>query len=173
MKKYSLIYVFTLTFLSLSIVSYAQSIKVIKLKDGSVLKGKVLQLKDNVYTLETSNLGRVKIPESNILSISTLGAISSSSEQASGTSEAQKAELKKKAGQVQSAILADQGLMMEIQNLANDEEIKAMLSDPKLLNDAMSFDPNKIQQNKNVQELMKNPKMQNLINKIQQQIPVK
>jgi hypothetical protein len=61
--------------------------------------------------------------------------------------------------------------MTEVENLTNDEEIKALLSDPKLLEDALSFDQDKLQQNKTVQDLMKNPKMQDLMNKIQQQIP--
>jgi hypothetical protein len=171
MKKYPLINWFILVFLSLSTITFAQSTKIIKLKDGSVLKGNVLELKDNIYTLETSNLGTVNIPESDILSIAAPEFENPSSGPISGTNEAQKEELKKKAEQVQGAILADPNLMTEVENLANDEEIKALLSDPKLIDDALSFDQDKLQQNKNVQDLMKNPKMQDLINKIQQQIP--
>jgi len=168
MKKYPFISFFAIAFLSLSVVTYAQPIKVIKLKDGSILQGKVLELKENVYTLETSNLGTVNIPESDVLSISSPELLNPSLDPAS---DAKKVELKQKVDQLQGTILADPGLMEEIQNLVNNEEIKAMLSDPKLLNDAMSFDPDKIQQNKNVQDLMKNPQIQNLMNKIQQKIP--
>jgi len=69
MKKYYSILILTIALLSISTVSYAETMKIIKLKDGSVLKGKVLQLSDGVYTLETSNLGEVDIEESDILSI--------------------------------------------------------------------------------------------------------
>jgi len=61
--------------------------------------------------------------------------------------------------------------MTEIQDMIQDESIRAMLSDPKLLEDVTSFDQQKIKQNTNVQNLMNNPKIQELMNKIQQKIP--
>ncbi len=164
MRKYFLTHILTIALLSLSATSYAQEIKVITLKNGSILKGKVLQLKDSIYTLETSDLGEVDIPESNILSIT-------SSEGSSGSSEAQKTEMKKQIEQVQGTILSDPDIMEDIQDILEDDTVKAMLSDPGLLNDVQSFDPNKIQQNQNVQSLMNNPKMQELMNKLQQKIP--
>ena len=62
-------------------------------------------------------------------------------------------------------------MMAEIEEIVQDEEVKAMLSDPKLMEDVSSFDPMKIQQNPNVQKLMDNPKIKDLMNKIQQKIP--
>jgi len=61
--------------------------------------------------------------------------------------------------------------MIELQNIINDEEIQAMLSDPQLLNDVLSYDPEKIQQNDNAQGLMQNEKIQKLMDKIRQKIP--
>jgi len=39
------------------------------------------------------------------------------------------------------------------------------------MQDVTSFDPQKIEQNTSVQELMNNPKIQDLMQKIQQKIP--
>ncbi len=58
-----------LIFLGLACPLYAQAAKVLTLKDGSVIKGEVLRLEDHVYTVETPNLGKVQIPEADILTI--------------------------------------------------------------------------------------------------------
>ena len=168
MKKYSLILILILTLISLTTISFAQALKIITLKDGSVLKGKVVQLKNGIYTVETSNLGSINIPESNILSIASPEAVKI---QQAGGNTSQKALLKNQVQAIQGNILSDPGLMMEIQDILNDEEVKAMLSDPKLLDDVLSYDQEKIRKNDNVQNLLQNPKMQNLMNKIQQKIP--
>ena len=151
-------------------LSLAQATKIITLKDGSTLKGNVIGLKDGVYTLQTSNLGNVEIPESNVLSITPPQTHSGLSAGSTDANQAQKMQLKKQVEAIQGTILTDEGLMTEIQNMVNDEEIKSILSDPSLLNDVTSFDQNKIQENSNIQDLLKNPKMQDLMNKIQQKI---
>jgi len=163
--------IFTIALLSVSTVSYSGSMKIIKLKDGSVLKGKVLQLSDGVYTFETSNLGEVDIEESDILSITSSELSGPSSGGSITTSDMQKRELQKQVQQIKGTILADKEILTEIQNMVEDESIKTLLSDPKLLKDIMSFDQQKIEQNINVQELMDNPKMQELMEKIQQKYP--
>jgi len=104
-------------------------------------------------------------------SISSLPQILNSQTQLSNDgSSVQNAELKSQVQQVQAKILSDPSLMEDIQHILENEEIKTILSDPKLLNDVMSLDQNKIQQNDNVQNLMNNPQMQELINKIQQKM---
>jgi len=155
----------------MSTASYAETMKVITLKDGSVLNGKVLQLNNGVYTFETSNLGEISINESDILSITSPELSSSLSSESTAASNAQKAELQKQVQQIQGTILSDEGLMMEIQKILDDDNIKAMLSDPELLKDVTSYDQNKIEQNTNVQKMMNNPKIKDLMKKIQQKIP--
>ena len=171
MKKHTLLSLLTVAVLSLAITVHAQTIKVITLKDGSMLKGKVLGLKDGIYTLETSNLGKVSIPETDILSIAAPAAPGSVYQESTSGNSSQKAQLMNQVEQLQGSIMTDPGLMSEIQNLINDEEIQAILSDPKLMNDVMSYDPEKIQQNDSIQNLMQNPKMLNLMNKVQQKMP--
>lgn len=170
MKKTLLTFFLTLTLLGLTTNALAQTAKIITLKDGSILKGKVLQLNNGIYTIETSNLGHVDIPESDVLSITAPEASSLPAAQA-GNTTMQAGQLQAQVQEIQGSILSDPGLMTELQSLLDDKEIQEMLSDPKLLNDVMSYDPEKIQQNPDVQNLMKNPKMLELMNKIQQKIP--
>lgn len=173
MKKYYSILILSLVFFNVSTVAFPESIKIIKLKDGSTLKGEVLQLSNGVYTLQTSNLGEVKINESDILSITSPELLNSLPEKSTLAGDADKAELQKQVQQLQGTILSDKGIMTEIQNILEDENIKALLSDPKLLEDVTSFDQQKIEQNINIQSLMNNPKMKELMKKIQQKIPTR
>lgn len=170
MKKFYAILILSIVLLNISTISCAEAIKVIKLKDGSTLKGEVLQLNNGTYTLQTSNLGEITIDESDILSITSSELSNSLPEKSAAANNAQKAELQKQVQQIQGTILSDGGIMAEIQNMLEDENVKAMLSDPKLLEDVTSFDQKKIEQNANVQNLMNNPKMKELMNKIQQKI---
>lgn len=170
MKKYLLTFILTVSVLSLASAAPASS-KIITLKNGSILKGKVIQLKDGIYTLEIPDLGRVDIPEANILSITSPRAPSSQHSQSDGSKNLQKAELKSQVDKIQGNILSDPGLMMDLQNIIADKEIQAMLSDPRLLNDVLSYDPEKIQRNDNVQNLMQNKNMQKFMEKVRQKLP--
>jgi len=170
MRNYSLIFIFAITLISLNTNSFAESTKIIKLKDGSVLNGKVIEFYDGVYTFETSNLGNIKIPEADVLSISSPEAYGISTQQTTTSKEAQKALLKNQVQQMQGSIMADQEIKADLQKLAEDDDIKAMLLDPNLLSDVMSFDQEKIQQSDAVQKLMKNPKIQQLMIDIQQKM---
>jgi hypothetical protein len=163
MKKHSKLFILAIALLSCATICFAQTTKVITLKDGSSLKGKVLQLSNGTYTVETSNLGRLNIPESDVLSITPL--------ENDGTSNQQKTQMKNQVQAIQGSILSDPALMMELQDIVSDEEVQAMLSDPQLLNDVLSYDQQKIQENDNVQDLMQNEKIQNLMKKIYQKMP--
>ena len=129
MKKYSFILIATIILLGLITYSHAQTLKIITLKDGSVLKGKVVQLKDNMYTLETSSLGRINIPESNILSIASPEALSAQDQQSDENRNAQKAQLQNQVQQMQGNILSDPELITDLQNIINDEEIHQKMPD--------------------------------------------
>ena len=170
MKKYLFTLILTVTLMSLASAA-PQNLKIITLKSGSTLKGKVIQLKDGVYTVETSDLGLMQIPEANIISILSPQTADSQYPPSSGNNSLQKAQIKNRVDQIQESILTDPELMMDIQNIIADEEIQAMLSDPKLLNDVLSYDPEKIEQNKSAQDLMQIEKMQEFMEKILQKMP--
>ena len=145
---------------------HAQSVKTITLKDGSVIKGNVLQLADGVYTLETGNLGKVTVPESDILSITT-----ESAPVLPNTGDTAGASLKGQVQEMQTSLLSDPEVMTEIQNIMQDPEIRSVLSDPAFMQAIMSYDPNQIKQNEKTQYLLQNPKFQSLMEKIQKKLP--
>ncbi len=144
---------------------YASSIKILTLKDGSIIKGKVLQLSNGIYTIATSQFGNVEIPEDNILSI----AVPNTNTQKKNSSS-QQTQLKNQVQQLQGNILSNPQLIQDIQNMAQDKEIMKILSDQNLINDVMSYDQNKMEKNAKLKELMKNPKIQKMMNRIEQQI---
>jgi hypothetical protein len=170
MKKYLLTFILTISLLSLASAAPKDS-KIITLKSGSTLKGKVIQLKDGIYTLEIPDLGRMDIPEANILSITSLQAPASQYSQSDGDTKLQKARLKSQVNQIQGDLLSDPEFTRDLQNIVNDKEVQSMLSDPQLLNDVLSYDPERIQQNDSVQELMKKKSIQELMEKVRQKLP--
>ena len=90
-------------------------------------QGNVLQLADGVYTLETDNLGKVNVAESEIVSIAA-----EPETVPSDTGEAGNASLKSQAQEIQTNLLSDPSIMAEIQNIMQDPEIRGVLSDPRL-----------------------------------------
>jgi len=156
---------------------YAQSVKTITLKDGSILKGNLIDLKDHVYTIKTTNLGTININEDDILSITAGEPLtapyshnlspSSTLLQGDGSGSPQ---LKDHVLQIQNQIMTDPQLINAIMKLTEDKEIQSILMNPQFINDVMSMDPNRIQGSDNAQTLMNNPKMKELIEKIQQSL---
>ena len=149
---------------NLALCAHAQSAKIITLKDGSVVKGNVLQLTDGVYTLETDNLGKVTVPESDVMSITSISEGAPAQDTAG-------ASLKGQVQEMQTSLLSDPEVMTEIQNIMQDPEIRGVLSDPAFMNAIMSHDPNQIKQNEKTQYLLQNPKFQSLMEKIQKKLP--
>ena len=150
---------------NLTLCAHAQSAKTITLKDGSVIKGAVTQLADGVYTLETDNLGKITVPESEIVSITAESAPAPAN-----TENTASASLKGQVQEIQTNLLSDPEVMTEIQNIMQDPEIRGVLSDPAFMQAIMSYDPNQIKQNEKTQHLLQNPKFQSLMEKIQKKL---
>lgn len=69
---------------------------------------------------------------------------------------------------VQNKILSNPQALQEIQVLVADPEIMSALSDPEFMKAVQSRDPAAIQASPRAQELMANPKIKTLIEKLQQ-----
>ncbi len=164
MKKNITFILFIATLIFISTPTFAKSLKEITLKDGSVLKGHVVQLRDGIYTIKTSNIGEIEINEDDILNISSSEAAAKKKQmQRSSKTLNPTMGIKK----MQENLMADPNIMSGVQSMLEDDEIKALLSDPKLINDVMSFDPEKIGQNENVNKLLQHPDMQRLMHQAQ------
>ncbi len=161
------IYLLLIAFSILCSPVYAQSTKTITLKDGSVLKGTLVELKDNVYTIQTSHLGQVQINESDILSINSGDAPVAASQNFTLPTSSN-SQLTAKMQQMQQNIMSNPEMMQQIMQLVGDEEIQNLLKDPQLSQDIMHMDPEQIQNNEKVKALMENPKFRAVTEKIKQ-----
>ncbi len=72
MKKFVLLIFVCLLLVPVS-VSARQKMHRITLKDASVIVGKVLEMKDGVYSIESPALGEIKLREENIVEIRLMG----------------------------------------------------------------------------------------------------
>jgi len=59
---------------ALSSAVFAETLQVIRLKDDSVIRGTVVEMKDGAYRIKTPIMGEVKIPADQVLSIVVEGA---------------------------------------------------------------------------------------------------
>ncbi len=151
-------------------LSYAQETKTITLTDGSNLKGQVVSFENDVYTIETPHLGEIEIDDADILSINAGNALPTQNTPNNDPSSSRDAQLKNQVMQIQSSVMSDPSLMEDIEGLLEDEGIRSILADQNFVNDVMSYDMNKIEQNSNTQELMQNPSIQALMEKINQKV---
>ncbi len=152
-----------LIFLSSSTVVFAQS-QVITLNDGSQVKGELVSVNDGTYTVRTSAMGDVKVKSTQIKSITTGSAAPADNNLIPSFNANNPYKAKMQA--VQNSVLADPALMQEIQTLTQDPQLAPLLADPALMQAATSQDPQAIAGNPKAQELMQNPKMRALIEKI-------
>lgn len=142
---------------------YAQSVKTITLNDGSVIQGKIIALEQGLYTIETSHLGQIKVQDKDIQSI-TSTPITPAPETALN------APFKQQAEQVQGQILTDPSLMQDISGILENKEIMSILSDQKFLDDVLSQDPQRLEKNEKLDQLIENPQMKALLEKVNQKI---
>ena len=170
MKKYiTIIFLFS-GLLILTASLNADPLKTITLKDGSTIKGEIVKFENNIYTVETPHLGEVKINDTEIKNINAgeVNPVQPFGGQNSGfpTQANNSPQLMNQVQQMQGSILTDPELMAEIQELMKDPSIMSIISDEKVVDDAKSFDVNRIGSNDKMKELMNNPKFHALMNKI-------
>jgi 2',3'-cyclic-nucleotide 2'-phosphodiesterase (5'-nucleotidase family) len=149
----------------------AEGEKVITLKDGTSVKGRVVGLDQGAYVIESETLGQMKIDENKIVSINnpnmpTMAAVAETNPNPAAQ-QALSNNYQENMSQLQSQIMGNPELMKDIGDLANDPEILQLLSDPALLQAAQDKNAQAMQKNPKTYELMNNPKIKSLINKIE------
>ncbi|HOW35475.1 MAG TPA: hypothetical protein PL155_03575 [Candidatus Omnitrophota bacterium] len=162
----------SIAFLWLSLTAHAETSQTIRLKDGSTLKGTVVGFQNGAYSVKTTHLGTVDIPSSDVVRITTDDAADPEPSKAQDKTQPEslpdKTQVKEKIDAIQQKVTSDPKIMSEIQDAAQDKEIIELLKDPDILGDVLSYDPKRIESNPKIQALIKNPKIQNLMNEIYQ-----
>ena len=106
-------------------VALSQTAKTITLKDGSTLKGTVIEMKDGVYTVEAGALGRIQLKEEEIVSIGSTAP----AQPAAASTFAANPQMQQKIQEVQSTLMSDPQLMQDIQKLMTNEDVLKALND--------------------------------------------
>jgi len=130
---------------------YAGEVRMIELNDGSLLYGKIVSLKDGVYTVNTLSLGSIKIEESKIRVIRF-----KSDEQA----------VKEQIQAMQKLMLSDKEIINIIVSLKDDPDVQEILKDPALMKAINSGDLETLLSNRKFLKLLSNPKILNIKKKV-------
>ncbi|MCR4337453.1 MAG: hypothetical protein NUV91_06580 [Candidatus Omnitrophica bacterium] len=178
MRNLSIIFIFALLLSSLAYSEETTPLQTIVLKDGTVLKGRLVGIKNNHYQIQTTALGQLEIPAMNVTNISSgtpslpaagqIPTISPNSMPALsglGLSPEQ-------SGNFYQGLLANPKVMTIIEEITKDPQLMNLLMNENLLQDIMSMDPTRIGKNPNVDKVMSNPSMQRLMNEIEKNIDI-
>ncbi len=139
----------------------AGELKVIELKDGSIITGEVLSLTGGIYTVKSEALGTIKLEESKIRAIRSRspekGSASGGPAAAAQVSDAQALQLK---------TMGDQEIMAMIQSLRNDPEFKKVMEDPVVMKAMREGDVSALMSNPQFMKLLNNPTMKEIEKKV-------
>ncbi len=148
---------------------FSATTKYITLKDGSVIKGELVSFENGTYTVQTDNLGQLQLPEANVVSVANQGLV------AQGPTASAQPNFSNRVSAMQNQIMADPQAMQAVQAMAEDPEIASMISDPnfvqKLSTAVSNGNVDGVADDPRIQELMGNPKMQALIQQLQENSP--
>ncbi len=125
----------------------AQANAVIKLKDGGVVVGRTLGKEDGKYRIMTSTMGIVTISEKDIASFEAKEAMDWE--------------------RYQRAITDNPQTIADIQNLSNNQEVMAIVSDPKIKEAIERQDLDYLRSNEKFLKFMNNPTVKQIIQNTQ------
>lgn len=142
--------------------------QVFTLKDGSQIKGELVEFEDGIYTVNTTSFGEMQINQNEVVSVADPGATPAvPTVAAPAGNAARNSELSQQVSAMQTQLMANPEFLADLQQMAQDPEIMNILSDPALVQAVTSKDVTAIQTNPRAKQLMDNPKMQALIEKLQ------
>ena len=163
-----------LTFFLLSALpplAFAET-QTITLKDGSQIKGELLSVANGVYTFKTPALGEIHLSGNQVTTITNGPTTSMPAQNTAGTYPPQAAAANPNVNQqmqnMQTQLMSNPELMSDIQKMMEDPEIIKAISDPAFTQAVTSKDVNAIQANPHTQQLINNPKMKTLMEKLRQ-----
>jgi hypothetical protein len=138
----------------------AGELKVIELKDGSIITGEVISLGGGLYTIKSDSLGMIKVEESKIRAIR-----SKSPEK--GSASAGPATQSSDAQALQQKMMGDQEIMTMVQALRDDPEFKKVMEDPVVMKAMKEGDVSALMANPQFRKLLNNPTVKEIEKKVQ------
>jgi len=128
----------------LSDPGFADSLKVVQLKDGSQIRAEVISLANGIYELRSSTLGTIRIRSDQIHSIKAVQSSGQNPVQGNASISA-----------IRSGLMNNASTMSLIMSLQSDPDMQAILADPEIMGAIQRFDFEALQNNPKIQQLMK------------------
>lgn len=138
----------------------AGELKVIELKDGSIITGEVLSLSGGIYTVKSDSLGTIKLEESKIRAIRSRSPEKGSA--SGGPAAAQGSDTQA----LQQKMMGDQEIMAMIQSLRDDPEFKKVMEDPVVMKAMKDGDVSALMANPQFMKLLNNPTVKEIEKKV-------
>jgi hypothetical protein len=157
-------YLLLLTLLAVFATPCLAETQVIILKDGSQVKGDLVGIKDDNYTIKTESMGEVTVSKDKVLSINN-GVIAPVAPLTGALPIAPSQTI----DAAQQQLLSNPEMMSQIQALAQDPEVLELLSDPSLVEAIASKNPEALKAHPKGQALMDNPKLRAIVEQMQAQ----
>ncbi len=152
-------------FILLALPSSAETSKTFTLKDGATFQGHLSSVENGIYTVESPTLGNIKLKETDVVTITSSDqpVVTPSFNVPKPTDAASSQEQMQI---MQAKITSDPAIMADIQALASNPRLMQVLANPALLT-AVAQGPQALQGNPEAEELLKDPDIQALVQKIQ------
>lgn len=141
--------------------------QIITLKDGSQIKGELIGVGNGEYSIQTQAMGAIKIKVSQVSSIANEPTILLQPAPGGTSSSGSGDGFNQQIQATQSKLMNDPHLMNDIQGLMQDPDLMKLLTDPVLVKKVMAHDVAAIEKDPKAQELMRHPKMLELMKKMQ------
>ncbi|RJR50344.1 MAG: hypothetical protein C4576_05845 [Desulfobacteraceae bacterium] len=120
----------------------------VELLDGSVLQGEILSFDGKVYSVQTENLGTVRIDKSKVRTIQTEGS---------------PPESRQAVQDLRSRMMTNPAILGIIMELQNDPDVQAVLNDPEIVSASEAGDFNKLLSNPKFMKLLQNQAVQEIV----------
>jgi len=158
--------------------SFAQ-VAIIKLKDGNVLRGKVLSKEGGVYKVQTLSLGAVTVSEGDVVSVEEaptpyVGSKATAPKQAvpSGSDQESSSPVSEEMEGYRKKIMSNPQAMESVSALAEDKAIQEIMNDPELREAIMRQDVDYLKNNEKFLKIASHPALQKIVSDLQNQVNV-
>lgn len=164
---------FVLVFCCFVHFSFAQ-VEIIKLKDGNVLRGKVLSKKGGVYKVQTLSLGAVSVSAGDVVSVEEAPAPQAESQASSakrvvGSGQESSSPVSDEMEGYRKKIMSNPQAMESVSALAEDEAIQEIINDPELREAIINQDINYLKDNEKFLKIASHPGLQKIVSEMSDQ----
>ena len=133
----------------------AGEVQNIRLRDGSVIRAEIIELKNGVYTLRSPSIGTMRVKQNDV--VGTGGGAAPVARSPGRASASRGIE------STREALQSNPGAMERIMSLKGDPDMRRILNNPKLMEAIRRGDLNSLANDPDIRKLMNNPAVRDLI----------